>query len=538
MSKVILSDMLYVPAYLVSNEMKEAFTYKTRERLFTRKQILNRCCGECRWFNKCENPKSSNPKNVCEKFEAPVILEWKTTLLKTYKQLDDGTYAFNRGDFKKIKELFGHLEFDDQRKYPSLGIPDLKFTSKLYEDQQRTVNDWLKHGYGIIKCPTAWGKSVSLTWLILHLNLKAIILAQEKRHLIVMWDAFREHTNITKLEEELGEPLIGRLAHENKGTATSPIFRKTKKFKEKIYPITLSTFQSLSTKGGKDLLEKVKNEYGFLALEECHHESAWTFHKVTQSFNSWYRGGQTATPTRKDGKHPAIYDTIGPITAIGRTEQMLPKVTFIHTGINVPDWVFLGQYPHSRLDKWLANSFEYQKVVCEQVLQDVQDGRKVFVYTKRRNNATWLERQVTLSGYNAKVIMSGSENTDQNKISELLLDNRLSCIVGTNVMKENVNIPPLDVVHLPFPNFGKENEEQIVGRIRRYIRDSKTKEILYDAKPQPLIRVYTVTSNNDIPSKALHFRKNLYKKWKFDFDEEIYLEDERLQPKGKTIGEL
>lgn len=517
-NKLILNNVLYVPAHLVTPEMRDAFTYKFTKKIKERKIVSQRCCGECKKYRHkdCIAAGYTKYDQVCKKFEPPIITRSEQEIIYTHAQ-EGNNYIFGRGDLGKIRQLFGHLPIEDQRAAPVLGF-DLQCKTALYEEQQRVVNEWLQHGYGIIKAPTAFGKSVMWVWLVAYLKMRTLLLAQEVRHLDVCYNALYEHTNIAELEKEYGVEIAGRLNYVNKGTRENP---KYKKEWGKTYPISFSTFQGLSSKKGLEVLSELKNYYGTVFNEECHHSAAETFHWVTRSFNSWYRGGQTATPTRKDQYHFSTYDTIGPITAQGLTEQMTPKVTFIHTDVKVPAWIFKFQYPTVKLHTWLSKSYEYQGIVFDWLMQDIRDGRKAFVFTERRDNATWLARQVEIAGYNAQVIMSGTVANIDN-ISQRLLDGRLACIVGTKVLQENVNIPPLDVVHLPFSNFGKEKEEQIVGRIRRYIRDPETKQIIPNAKPQPLIRVYTYVSDvSTLPQSAIQFRRSLYKTWGFDFDEDF-----------------
>lgn len=516
--KIILNNVLHVPAHLVTHEMRDAFTYKFIKKIRKKKLVNERCCGECKRYRseKCIADGFTRYEQVCKKFEPPVVVRTETEIIETHAQ-EGPNFIFGRGDLGKIRKLFGHLPIEDQRVFPPLGY-DLQCITELYEEQQRVMNEWMQHGYGIIKAPPGWGKSVTFCWLVTQLKMRTLLLAQEVRHLDVCHSALYEHTNIAELEEQYGIEIAGRLNYINKGTRENPNYKKAW---GKTYPISFSTFQGLNSEKGKNVLANIKDEYGLVFNEEAHHSAAETFHWVTRSFNSWYRGGQTATPTRKDQYHVSTYDTIGPITAKGLTEQMLPKAIFIHTDVKVPDWIFKYQYPSVPLHTWLSKSYEYQQIVFDWLLQDIRDGRRPFVFTERRDNATWLARQVEIAGYNAQVIMSGTIANIEN-VTKKLLDGRLACIIATKVLRENINIPPLDVIHLPFSNFSKEKEEQLVGRIRRYLRDDETKQVMHEAKPQPLIRVYTAISNtSNLLESATRFRRSLYKEWGFEFDEDF-----------------
>lgn len=356
--------------------------------------------------------------------------------------------------------------------------------------------------------------TVMWAYLVQHIGLKSLLLAQEVRHLQVGFEGLYEHTNIAELEKEAGTNLCGRLGHEHYFDSTGKaVFKKSKDI-GKTYPITFSTFQALNSKNGKELMSKgMKDEFGLVWLEECHHESAETFHNVVKSFNSYYKGGQSATPTRKDQLHCATYDTIGPVTAVGTKEQMTCQYTFISTGVTAPDRLFFGQYPLPKLFTFISMNKEIQECIFQWILYDIQSGRKPLYITERKADAFSLRDKIHISGYNVELIMGGSEAKKQSEYSDRLQDGSLHAIIGTKVIKENYNIPPLDTLHLAYPNFGVESEEQMTGRIRRYVLDSQGNPI---HKNQPLIRVYTVGANNTIPKKAMEFRRAFYRKMNFE----------------------
>jgi len=258
-----------------------------------------------------------------------------------------------------------------------------------------------------------------------------------------------------------------------------------------------------------------------LISSNCHHESAPTFHAATRSFNAKYRGGQTATPSRKDQTHVAIFDTLGPVTAKGTKEAMTPIVHFHASNVLVPDRIFRGKYIIPQLVNFLARNAAYQECLYEEILKECEEGRKILVVTERRNHAFRLKQKLNVQGFGCELIIGGQEMKDQNWYAEELLSGRVSVLIGTQVINENVNIPPLDSIHQPFPNFGKEREEQRVGRVRRYLSGSnyeylKENGIEWD-KPQPRVHVYTWHATHNMAESSVGFRDRLYKKWGFDF---------------------
>jgi len=374
---------------------------------------------------------------------------------------------------------------------------------------------------------TVTHNTVVWAWLVARLGYRVILLAQEVRHLMVGFEGLYEHTNIAELEEAHGEHLIGVLnkdwswGKDQDGTRIRKFVDRPGKY----YPITFATFQSLASKRGVKMRKKLKNYFGLVWCEECHHESAPTFHAATKSFNAKYRGGQTATPSRKDQTHVAIFDTLGPVTARGHKEQLTPIVKFHATNIHVPDSVFRGRYIIPMLVNFLARNAHYQDCLYEEIMKECEEGRKILVVTERRNQAMRLRQKIKLQGHGCELMIGGQKLKEQNWYAEELMSGRLSVIIGTQVINENVNIPPLDSIHQPFPNFGKEREEQRVGRIRRPLSSSnlaylQDNNIVWE-KPQPRVHVYTWYSGHNMAGSAVGFREKLYKKWGFTFDQPV-----------------
>jgi len=525
----VLNNILWVPTEYVEDEAREDFTYRFEEVEYHPNLDLPPQCSNCDLWGKkwrpgrttCEQ-KGYTIHDVCKHFSHKKIPISKEIVLKTYQDRQDGWTTFARGDIGKIKKHFAHLGVRDERVAPKLDF-NLVCTSTLYPWQQEVVDKWLSKKYGILQAPTGWGKTVAFSWLVSHLGLRTILLAQEVRHLMVGFEGLYEHTNLAELEEEAGEHLVGVLNKDWKWVVDKDGNKQRKWMtrKGKHYPITFATFQSLASAGGVKIRKRLKNDFGLLWTEECHHESAPTFHAATRSFNAKYRGGQTATPSRKDRTHVAIFDTLGPVTAKGTKEAMTPMVHFHASNVLVPDRIFKGKYIIPQLVNFLARNAAYQECLYEEIIKECEEGRKVLLVTERRNHAFRMQQKIKLQGFGCELIIGGQEMKDQNWYAEELLSGRVSVIIGTQVINENVNIPPLDSIHQPFPNFGKEREEQRVGRVRRYLSGSNYKFLEENGiewdKPQPRVHIYTWHAGHGMAGSSVGFRDKLYKKWGFDF---------------------
>ena len=509
----ILSNALYVPKSLVQPQHLHPYTYVITNTANVQQTHLPPICEHCdRWGKKwrqggrtCEDM-GHTLISSCNLFQHRSERQEQVTEVQTYSQEGD-VYVFPRGDLGKLDRTFSGIPIVDQRSAPPLGF-DLKFLYTLRPDQQEVFNTWMRHGFGIVNAPTSWGKSILFASLVCAMNVRVIVLADKTRHLQVVEDGIRESTNLNEVERELGAVLCGTINEETR-------YRGGTKYSvEKygcVYPITLSTYQSLTSDRGRQLLPRLRDYFGCVWHEEGHHEAAETFHEVTKAFNPYYRGGQTATPTRGDQMEMVMYDTIGPVTAKSTTQVWTPRYSFLNTPVVVPDKCFRGMHATTIVESWLASDREYFECVRDAVLEDLRDGRRVLIYSKRVAFNRKMQQALHMAGYGAVSIDGKTKPKEQSWYTQELLADRLNAIIGTSVIAENYNIPPLDCLHLPFMNFTEQTEIQIVGRI---LRPNVVN------KPQPLIRPYSWKSAQSLAKTAKFWRQKLYRKLGYIMDPE------------------
>jgi hypothetical protein len=101
------------------------------------------------------------------------------------------------------------------------------------------------------------------------------------------------------------------------------------KFTYKQPPITVATVQTL-----KNNINTLKDEFGFIILDEVHHCPAKSFSECVDTLKAKYKLGLTATLQRKDHLHVVIRDYFSNIVYRPPAEnQMTPSVVIIRTDI-------------------------------------------------------------------------------------------------------------------------------------------------------------------------------------------------------------
>ena len=80
----------------------------------------------------------------------------------------------------------------------------------------------------------------------------------------------------------------------------------------------------------KEIVKGFVAEYGQVIVDECHHISAFVFEQVMRQVKAKYIVGLTASPTRKDGRHPIIYMQCGPVRFGMSAKTMTETSPFEH----------------------------------------------------------------------------------------------------------------------------------------------------------------------------------------------------------------
>jgi superfamily II DNA or RNA helicase len=363
----------------------------------------------------------------------------------TYREFED-TIGFARGDIDKLHEVFGDtIQFDDQRAAVPFGYP-LKFTAKLEPEQRETIRDWMARDFGMIKAPPRWGKTVATIALLCKIKQRTLVIAHEHSLLTAWEDELRLHTNINELEEEHGIQLAGFL-------------------KKDFFPlITFCTYQRFIHPKGIKLLKKNRDSFGAVVIDEAHLCSAPCFSVVVSSINSFYRIPVTATDKRKDNMHIVSSDIAGPVTAIGRTEQLPVKVVYIPTGYKVKEFKMW-----TTLINRLARDLDRTQLIAENIVADVDKGRSVVVTTDRVAHVKLLHDFILDIDSNIVIEMVTSRTSPKQRddIKARAKSGEIQVVIAMNkIIQLGWNVPRWDTLHNTIPMSNEPNWYQRVSRIR------------------------------------------------------------------------
>jgi len=169
-----------------------------------------------------------------------------------YKEFNKVT-AFHRGDLLKHDKIFRRVYRDmkvvDIRATPEMNN-DYTHSIKLTKDQLRVCKEWYSYGFGILKAPPRYGKTIALTRIMLKLGLKTLVLAHQQDLLDQFYRTLEEFTDITEYDDG-----VTYLSSKNWGDI-------------KKYDVCLSTWQ-LFNKSGKNAMRRYRDAFGLVIVDEC-----------------------------------------------------------------------------------------------------------------------------------------------------------------------------------------------------------------------------------------------------------------------------
>ena len=336
------------------------------------------------------------------------------------------------------------------------------FHGKLREKQQEAVAAIIRHDDGFLCAPTAFGKTAVAAWLIAERGVNTLVLVHRQQLL----DQWRERLAMF-LEMPIDD--IGQI-----GAGKT---RRTGK-------VDVAVIQSLYRE------QEVKDfvaEYGHVIVDECHHLSAFTFERVMRQVRAKYIVGLTATPTRKDGRHPIMYMQCGPARFTMSARAMTDSTPFEHVVVpRITEFRMAGESTEFSIQDVYAALVGDQardELIARDLIRAVEQGRTPLVLTGRTEHLRHLEAKLSGRVRNVFVLRGGMGRKQRKAIAEALAavpegEPRVILATGSYI-GEGFDDARLDSLFLAMPISWKGTLQQYVGRLHR-LHDSKRVVEVYD----------------------------------------------------------
>lgn len=339
------------------------------------------------------------------------------------------------------------------------------FHGELQPDQKRAARTLLRHETGILSAATAFGKTVIASWLIAQRKVNTLVLVH-RRQLLEQW-VQRLATFLDLPPKQIGQMGGGR--------------------KKLTGQLDVALIQSLTRKG---IVHDYIADYGQIIVDECHHLSATSFEQVVRQANARFVTGLSATVTRKDGHHPIIFMQCGPIRFRVDAKEQANTRPFEHTVHVRPTNFFPLKAPAE--DKRIEFQDLYagliadrtrNRMVCDDVLHSIGEGRSPLVLTERNEHLDLLATQLS-SCVQHLVVLRGGMNRKEivglTKKLQSIPESESRIILATGkYIGEGFDDARLDTLFLTLPVSWKGTIAQYAGRLHR-AHQAKREVLVYD----------------------------------------------------------
>lgn len=359
--------------------------------------------------------------------------EYKDNLLKLPR-------GVMRGVIEILKRNNLDTKFIDERFEQKEKFKKVIFTPR--DEQQKVIDAVLKKDFGLCIAPPGFGKTFIGSKVIEKRGVNTLVIVN-KNMLLDQWiERFSEYFGYDKKE-------IGFL-----GKGKNKLNNK----------LDVSTMQSL-----KNNIDIIKN-YSFVIVDECHHIPALTFEKIIKKFEGKYILGLSATPNRKDGMDPLIFQQLGSIAYEVRPKR---KIT---NRLKIIESDFSSEADNfADLISDIINDEKRNMLIIEQI--KALQGRKILLLTDRIEHIENLELLLKYENIEFTTI-HGSLKKDIQQHNMKLVENSSLVLATSSYFGEGIDFPHLDTVIFATPISYHGRLIQYLGRIGRGGSDCLAVDIL------------------------------------------------------------
>lgn len=339
----------------------------------------------------------------------------------------------------------------------------IKFQSnlKLFDYQTTAMKNLLLSDNGVLIAPPGSGKTIMGIELIAKLKQPALILVHKKQ-IFDQW--------VERIESFLDIPKknIGRICSNKKKIGEQ---------------VTVAMIQTLNK---SEIISELKDKFGLVIVDECHHVPAKMFRSVITQFNPYYLYGLTATPDRKYKDERLIFLYIGDILHTISREDLLAttstnedqiRVIVKETALDLPFKTGMANF--QTVSKILIHDSNRNGQIAQDIANEVNKGQKCLVLTERKEHAEILN--LYLNSQFETVVLTGdlTDKQKREKIQQVDSGNFQIIIATGQLLGEGTDIQDLDCLFMVYPFSFHGKLIQYIGRLTRS-HNNKSPKNIYD----------------------------------------------------------
>jgi len=353
-----------------------------------------------------------------------------------------------------LNELIGFLneqniKFEIKDERIRLKLIKFETSCKLFNYQEDAVKEIIASENGLLVSPPGSGKTIIGVDVIAKLKQPTLILVHKKQIFDQWLERVEGFLNIPK--KEIGQYVSSK-----------------KKMGKKI---TVAMVQTLSR---MENVEKLKDKFGLVIIDECHHMPAKMFRNVITRLNPFYLYGLTATPERKNNDGDLISIYLGEILHTIENDFMMdkkgakrdtPAVIVSETNLEVPFKVKIDNF--QMLSKIIIFDSNRNRQIVEDIKKEANSGKKCLVLTERKEHievlSCYLKKEFEVIELNGDL----TEKKRREKIKQIEDGNFQILLATGQLIGEGTDFQKLESLFLVFPFAFQGKLTQYIGRIQR-----------------------------------------------------------------------
>ncbi len=322
---------------------------------------------------------------------------------------------------------------------------DVNSKIELLPHQKDVLEQTQVKDFGVIVSPPGSGKTIIGLALIAQKKQPALILVHRKQ-LFDQW--------IDRIENFLSIPRrhIGQIGNQ-----------KDMIGKE----ITVAMIQSLARGNHSDL----RNKFGLVIVDECHHIPAKSFREVITQLNCFYLYGLTATPKRKNNDEKLIYVYIGNIIyemtqkELMESENAKAEINIRETDLFVPYDYKIDNY--ETVSQILIFDTNRNNLILKDIDENISRFKSILILTERKAHVNVLNLYLKEKYETIAISGDDSERSRKSKL-EQIAQGHFQIIISTGqYFGEGIDISELECLFIVYPFAFEGKLVQYIGRIQR-----------------------------------------------------------------------
>jgi superfamily II DNA or RNA helicase/very-short-patch-repair endonuclease len=372
-----------------------------------------------------------------------------------------------RGCLEDVQYLCADLKISvalrDER---CAGLPlEVEFRGELRSEQLAAARAMLARDTGVLSATTAFGKTVVGAWLIAQRHVNTLVLVHRQQLLDQWLERLRSFL-------DLPEKSIGQIGGGRKRFTGA---------------LDVALLQSLVRKGVVD--DRVA-DYGHVIVDECHHLPAYSFEQVARRAKAKYFTGLTATVARKDGHHPIVFMQCGAVRyRVSAKSQAIARRFEHHVFVRPTAFRPLREPNRDERVQFhdlcteLSNDEARNRIICDEVIEVVKEGRSPVVLTERKDHLDRLSSLLEPHVRHLIILRGGMGRKNLKAVAERLAvipheEERVLLATG-RYLGEGFDDARLDTLFLTMPVSWQGTIAQYVGRLHRLFK-GKSEVRVYD----------------------------------------------------------